>query len=344
MKILGIESSCDDTAVALLECSEQGHIIISEATASQINVHSRYGGVIPEIAGRLHAEHITPLIEQVLGKTKPDAIAVTAGPGLITGLVVGVEAARTLAALWNVPLIATNHIDGHIHAVEVGSDEQPSSPIIFPALALVVSGGHTELVFMPERGTYERIGKTKDDAVGECFDKVGKLLGLAYPGGPKISTLAEHGNRQAIDLPRPMHDQPNYDFSFSGLKTAALYYLRDHLLTTESARADFCASFEEAIADVLVHKTMRAVQEFTPTSVLLGGGVAANNHLRKRLAEQLQKQFPETILRLPLPYYTTDNGAMIAVAGYYQTQKNKTTPWQKISVSPQWHVGDIFSE
>ncbi len=384
MLVLGIESSCDDTSVALLNCSDQGHVVIAEKTASQIDIHQKYGGVVPEVAGRMHAEKIVPLIEAVLsegtrkkeqGPIKPDVIAVTAGPGLITGLLVGVEAARTLSYAWNIPLVATNHISGHIHSVEISNFQFPisnQSPITnnqlanqlitFPALALVVSGGHTELVLMKSHTEREILGRTKDDAAGECFDKVAKLLELPYPGGPKISKLAENGRIDAIDFPRPMLREKNYEFSFAGLKTSALYWLRSHSLaavqlpqlnvatgvyaqsTPEPTINDFCASFEQAITDVLVGKTMRAVEEYKPRTVILGGGVAANKKIRETLREEMGhvtekgvQQYAPTLLVPPLPY-CMDNGAMIAVAGYYEALAGHFTPWSELDVDPQWRV------
>lgn len=375
MKILGIETSCDDTSVALLDCSLNGHVVLSEKTASQIEIHKKYGGVVPEIAGRMHAETIIPLIEEVLqNQPKPDVLAVTAGPGLVTGLLVGTEAARTLSYVWGIPLIAVNHIDGHIHSVEI---EQQT--IQFPALCLVVSGGHTELVVMQDHGTYEIIGRTKDDAAGECFDKVAKLLGFDYPGGPQISKHAEGGNTEAIQFPRPMLNQAGYDFSFAGLKTSALYWLRDHTLggviarseertTWQSPRTrnqvsignkgiptlptvarddavklqDFCASFEQAIIDVLITKTFRATEKYRPKTIVLAGGVSANKKLRTTLEEMVKNNFPQTSVLLSAPGYSMDNGAMIAVAGYYKALQKKFTSWKDVRVNPNWRIDQPY--
>jgi N6-L-threonylcarbamoyladenine synthase len=356
MKILGIESSCDDTSVALVECSEHGFNVLAEKTASQIDIHKKYGGVVPEIAGREHAAAIMPVIEAVMqGQDKPDAIAVTAGPGLITGLVIGVEAAKNLAYLWNIPLIRTNHMDGHVHSVELISGQSlQKNEIQFPALCLLVSGGHTELLLSTEHGAYEKLGKTRDDAAGECFDKVAKLLGLEYPGGPKISLLAKTGQKTAIPFPRPMLKENNFDFSFAGLKTAALYWLRDNSLAPESPSffqkiitflrksrnitlPDFCASFEQAIVDVLVEKTCRAAKKYKPKTIVLGGGVSANERVRESLRTELQKIAPDSILLVPEKKYAMDNGAMIAVAGFYQ-MKNRSITWQKIQADPNWEA------
>ena len=397
MLVLGIESSCDDTSVALVDCSDRGHVIIAEKMASQIDIHTKYGGVVPEIAGRMHAEKIVPLIEEVMNEGNkeikkqgnsetvdklihPDVIAVTAGPGLITGLIVGVEAARTLSYAWNIPLIAVNHIEGHIHSVEISNNkfqissfqsgnankiQNPKSkndssapysllptPLIdFPALCLVVSGGHTELISMKDHGDYKILGSTKDDAAGECFDKVAKLLGLPYPGGPQISRLAMSGRTDAINFPRPMLKEKNFDFSFAGLKTAALYWLRDNAQTDSSTYhlpptglADFCASFEQAIVDVLVGKALRAAEEIKPKTIILAGGVAANKKLRETLGAHIQyrnsdeQPFAPIIYLLPTTSYAMDNGAMIAVAGYYHAIKKEFTDWDKITVDPNWKI------
>jgi N6-L-threonylcarbamoyladenine synthase len=373
MIILGIESSCDDTSVALVKADEGTFEILAEKTASQIEVHKKYGGVVPEIAGRCHAENISPLIEEILAdQPKPNVIAVTSGPGLITGLMVGVEAAKTLSYLWNVPIVSVNHIEGHIHSVEIQdtrykiqtNSKYPISNIPassagrqYPALALIASGGHTELILMKKQDEYERIGATKDDAAGECFDKVAKLLGFDYPGGPKISKFAETGNPNAIKFPRPMLREDNFDFSFAGLKTSALYWLRDHQLSAmqispmqqpagifgvqkeEITINDFCASFEQAIIDVLVGKTLKAVEKFQPKTVILGGGVAANKKLRETLSQSL---VPCSILHVPQLAYAMDNAAMIAIAGYYKALNKNFTPWDKLTAAPNWEISKII--
>ncbi|MEK7644317.1 MAG: tRNA (adenosine(37)-N6)-threonylcarbamoyltransferase complex transferase subunit TsaD [Patescibacteria group bacterium] len=371
MRILGIESSCDDTSVALVEVNATGFQVIKERTASQIEIHKKYGGVVPEVAGRAHAENILPVIEEVMnGQDRPDAIAVTAGPGLITGLIVGVEAAKALSYLWEVPVISVNHIEGHIHSVQitrlrpdlVGTTDgqgELKTMIEFPALCLIVSGGHTELILMADHGEYEKIGATRDDAAGECFDKIAKLLGLDYPGGPKISKLAETGRTDAILFPRPMIHEKNYDFSFSGLKTAALYWLRDHSLVAiktnflnlpagiygqlndEISANDFCASFEQAIADVLVYKTVKAMEEYRPRTVIFAGGVSANKKIQESLRKIISIEFPQINFKFPLPGYCMDNGAMIAVAGWQQLQKNGSVHWQKVVADPNWKIALI---
>jgi len=342
MIILGIESSCDDTSVALVKGTDDGFEILVEKTASQIDIHKKYGGVVPEIAGRAHAENITPLIEEIMqGRERPDAIAVTSGPGLMTGLLVGIQAAKTLSYLWDVPLVGVNHIDGHIHSVEI------DSPITLPAVALTVSGGHTELILMHGHGDYELIGKTRDDAAGEAFDKIAKLLGLDYPGGPKISAFAEKGNPNAITFTRPMLGADNFDFSFSGLKTAALYHLRDNAKKSgntyalgEKERNDFCASFQQAIVDVLTQKMLRAVKKYSPASVILAGGVSANRLLRDTIQTILTEKYPFVSFFLSPMTHAMDNAAMIAIAGYYSMKKGQDTNWRHVSADPNWKVYD----
>ena len=361
MIILGIESSCDDTSVALVKAGDDHFEILAEKTASQIEVHKKYGGVVPEIAGRCHAENITPLIEEIMnhltpnpspykgdGKILPEVIAVTSGPGLITGLLVGVEAAKSLSYLLNIPIVSVNHIEGHIHSVET------EQKIAYPALALVVSGGHTELILIEEQGVYKKIGGTKDDAAGECFDKVAKILGFDYPGGPKISKFAETGDTKAISFPRPMIHEDNFDFSFSGLKTSALYWLQKNKLAAmdiglfqkiagifgvykkESTVNDFCASFEQAIIDVLVTKTLNAVKKYQPKTVILGGGVSANKKLRETLQAEIDSLHSK--LLVPNLKYSMDNAAMIAMAGYYKAIQKDFTNWQEIKANPNWRI------
>lgn len=365
MKILGIESSCDDTSVALIKVNKNDFIVLAEKTASQIEIHKKYGGVVPEIAGRMHAEKILPVIEEVVkDQDKPDVIAVTCGPGLITGLLVGVEAAKSLSYLWNVPLVAVNHIEGHIHSVEISHEQFSISNIQYPALALIASGGHTELIWIKSKGQYKKIGATVDDAAGECFDKTAKLLNLEYPGGPKISQYAETGNNKAINFPRPMLDKNNYDFSFAGLKTSALYWLKDNKLimlnkitsnTTKSKYLndqkvfptntqenitihDFCASFEQAIIDVLVGKTLKALKKYQPKTVILGGGVSANKKLRQTLATEINKLSPKLKFLSPSLKYAMDNATMIALVGYYKALKKEYTSWQNIKANPNWEI------
>lgn len=364
MKVLAIESSCDDTSVALLNVTDKIIEILAEKTASQIDVHKKYGGIVPEIAGRKHAEQILPVVEEIIkGYKKPDVIAVTSGPGLITGLIVGVEAAKTLSYLWNVPLIGVNHIEGHIFSAKLnlqdtslrhelmpsGNKQIPNTNFQFPVLCLVASGGHTELILMEDYGIYKKIGGTRDDAAGEAFDKVAKLLGLEYPGGPKISKLALEGNPHAIAFPRPMLDSDNYDMSFAGLKTAALYWLQDNAYSNDSnsynlkpkTLQDFCASYEQAIVDVLVAKTAKAIKEFKPKLVILGGGVSANKKLRETL-EQTTKSLNLEFKTPNLPY-AMDNATMIGLAAYEKAKRNEFITWDKIQANPNWKIYNNIS-
>ncbi len=332
MNILAIESSCDDTSVALVNCSEKGTVILAEKTASQIDIHKKYGGVIPEIAGRKHAEAIFPVIEEVMNnQKKPDAIAVTSGPGLMTGLLIGVEAAKILSYLWNIPLISINHIEGHIYSTLLGEENKK---IVFPAMCLIVSGGHTELILMKDHGDYELIGKTRDDAAGEAFDKVAKLLGMDYPGGPQISKNAEKGNPTAINFPRPMIDSDDFDFSFAGLKTAVLYHMKDN---PDANVADVCASFEQAAVDVLVSKTEKAVKKYNAKTLILGGGVSANTKLKESL-QTIVDDSQISNFQFPISKYAMDNAAMIGAAAYEHAKKKNFTPWKDITADSNWKI------
>lgn len=312
MRILAIETSCDETAAAVVT---GGRTVESNVVSSQIDVHRATGGVVPEVAARLQLETIVPVVAQALEEAgtawnKIDAIAVTAGPGLVGPLIVGVETAKALALAKDKPLIPVNHLAGHLYACLAGED-----PFRFPYLGLVVSGGHTELVLMPDHHRFEPIGSTRDDAAGEAFDKVGKLLGLPYPGGPSVSTLAKQGNPKAIKFPRPMLDQDNFDFSYSGLKTDVRREVAAKRLTAKR-KADIAASFEAAAVDVLVAKTKRAAVAYGPSAVLLGGGVAANSLLREQLSETLAES--GVPLLITPPELATDNAAMIGLAAYWQ--------------------------
>ncbi len=319
MRILGIESSCDETALALIVRDADGISVEKSVLASQAKTHAKYGGVVPEVAAREHAEHIFPLLAE-MGISPDgagiDAIAVTAGPGLVPALRIGVELGKSLAWAWAKPLVPVNHLEGHIYSVWVGEGGYPE----FPALCLLVSGGHTELIFMKDHGQYELIGMTRDDAAGEAFDKVAKLLGLPYPGGPEISRLAKEGRTDAVEFPRPMIESGDFDFSFSGLKTA----VKNHVDGSPMRVADVAASFQQAVVDVLVTKTVRALAEFQPRSVILTGGVAANVQLREALAAAVQQASPETAFYAPQMSLTGDNAVMIAVAGAYRYEAGET--------------------
>lgn len=327
MYILGIESSCDESAAAVLQASGRKTSILSNVIASQIDIHAQYGGVIPEIAAREHVLNILPTIEAALkqAKIKPKdlkAIAVTQGPGLITSLLAGVETAKALSLVWNKPLIPVHHIIGHIYANFINQ----SIPPRFPMLALVVSGGHSNLIYMSEHYRFRIIGETRDDAAGEAYDKAAKMLGLDYPGGPIIAKYAqEFRNSKTLSqiiLPRPMLNSPDFDFSFSGLKTALLYQLQKDK-NWKKRRPEYCFAFEQAIIETLIHKTIKAAAKYSPKSIVLAGGVAANQALRQQLQEKITEKLPKIKLFLPELAYTTDNAAMIASAGYFRYYQKK---------------------
>ncbi|KGL37872.1 tRNA (adenosine(37)-N6)-threonylcarbamoyltransferase complex transferase subunit TsaD [Listeria newyorkensis] len=309
--ILGIESSCDETAASVVK---NGTEMLSNVIASQIESHKRFGGVVPEIASRHHVEQITIVLEEALtqaGVTMNDidAIAVTEGPGLVGALLIGVNAAKTLAFIHNKPLIGVHHIAGHIYANRFETE------MTFPLLSLVVSGGHTELVVMHEHGKFEIIGETRDDAAGEAYDKVARTLGLTYPGGVQIDRLAATGE-DTFHFPRAMMNETDYDFSFSGLKSSfinTVHNLRQKEMPINEA--DLAASFQASVVDVLVAKTIRAAKEFNVTQLLLAGGVAANQGLRERLIKETAKEIPDVQLIIPPLSLCGDNAAMIAAAG-----------------------------
>ncbi len=365
MKILAIETSCDETAIAILwaEGTEKSasFTVLGNALISQVNVHKEYGGVFPALAKREHAKNLVPILEAALeeaellhgdtqeiseemhnelaeilarepglaeaffefadehGRPEIDAIAVTRGPGLEPALWVGINFARALALLWDKPLVAVNHMEGHIlSALAYGEDETlVIKNVEMPVLALLISGGHTELVLSRSWLNYELIGQTRDDAVGEAFDKVARMLGLPYPGGPEISRLATEARSKSqisnIKLPRPMINSNTCDFSFSGLKTAALYALRGKDLTEDEKNA-FAAEFEDAVADIIVSKTRKALSDTGAQTFVIGGGVAANRYLREKLEALVLEEFPDVDLRLPELSITGDNATMIAQA------------------------------
>ncbi|WP_025026304.1 tRNA (adenosine(37)-N6)-threonylcarbamoyltransferase complex transferase subunit TsaD [Caldalkalibacillus mannanilyticus] len=317
IKILGIETSCDETSVAIVE---NGVRILSNIVSSQMEIHKRFGGVVPEVASRRHVEHITLVIEEALEEAKVtmadiDAIAVTKGPGLVGALLIGVAAAKAIAFAHGIPLIGVHHIAGHIYANRFVQE------FAFPLLTLVVSGGHTELVLMKEHGEYEILGETRDDAAGEAYDKVARALQLPYPGGPHIDRLAQQGEA-SIPFPRAWLEADTYDFSFSGLKSAVLNYVHNHEQKgTSVVIEDVAASFQQSVIDVLVGKTLRAAHEYGVKQVLLAGGVAANQALR----QQLTLACAEKSIPLVIPPFSlcTDNAAMIAGAGYISFQKGR---------------------
>lgn len=316
--IMGVESSCDETAVAIIK---NGREIAANVVASQIESHKRFGGVVPEIASRHHVEQITLVLEEAMEQaglsfSDLDAIAVTEGPGLVGALLIGVNAAKALAFAHNIPLVPVHHIAGHIYANRLVAEMK------FPLLALVVSGGHTELVYMKEHGNFEVIGETRDDAAGEAYDKVARTLHLTYPGGPQIDRLAQEG-KPVIDLPRAWLEEHSYDFSFSGLKSAVINTVHNAEQRGEKiAPEDLAASFQASVIEVLVKKAERAAAEYDVKQVLLAGGVAANKGLRAALTEAFDKKVDIELVIPPLAF-CTDNAAMIAAAGSVMFEKGK---------------------
>lgn len=319
MLCLGIETSCDETAAAVVA---GGRRVLANVVASQVDLHRRYGGVVPEVASRCHVEAVLPVIESALGQAgvRPEglaAIAVTRGPGLVGALLVGVAAAKALALAWGLPLIGVNHLEGHIYANFL-ADTDPEWPLV----CLIASGGHADLLYMAGPGQIEILGRTRDDAAGEAFDKVARAMGLGYPGGPEIARLAGNGDPTAFDLPRAFLEEGSLDFSFSGLKTAVIYLLEDcRRRGKEPDPADLAASFQQAVVDVLVEKTFLAAQERRVNQVLLAGGVAANWQLR--VAFQSRAADLGLNFRVPPPEMCTDNAAMIAAAGWHAFQRGR---------------------
>lgn len=316
--ILGIETSCDETAAAIIK---NGREIAANVVASQIDSHKRFGGVVPEIASRHHVEQITIVLEEAMKQagitySDLDAIAVTEGPGLVGALLIGVNAAKAISFAHSIPLVGVHHIAGHIYANRLVAEMK------FPLLSLVVSGGHTELVYMKEHGHFEVIGETRDDAAGEAYDKVARTLNLPYPGGPHIDRLAHEG-KPVIELPRAWLEEDSYDFSFSGLKSAVINTVHNAEQRGEKiAPEDLAASFQESVIDVLVTKTVKAAQAYDVKQVLLAGGVAANRGLRAALEEAFKKLQSIELIIPPLSL-CTDNAAMIAAAGSVLFEKGK---------------------
>lgn len=388
MRILAIETSCDETSIALIESagsSKQPEFSVrSHIVSSQAKLHAEWGGVVPNLAKREHQKNLAPILLKTLnalgitneesGETavvpnskisilnsilerepelliqfnkkiaalpKPDIdlIAVTEGPGLEPALWVGVNFARALSFWWDIPLLGINHMEGHIISALFENSEPAAyitKPIAYPAIALLVSGGHTQLVLIKKPLKYDIIGETKDDAAGEAFDKVAKMMRLPYPGGPQISKFALEGSPTAYAFPRPMMRSPDYDFSFSGLKTSVLYTIRDILAKTNKkilsvkTKRDIAASFQAAVTDVLTYKTLRAIKQYKAKSLILGGGVAVNRLLRERLQNELNSQFPNAKYYIPETRMTGDNALMIAEVAYFRAKQAKKTGWKNI--------------
>lgn len=316
-RILAIETSCDETAAAVVA---DGHDVLSSVVSSQVDLHARFGGVVPELASRAHVELLTPVVAEALVEAGLDgyglhAVAATVGPGLIGSLLVGVSAAKALALVWGVPFVGVNHLEGHLYASFL--EEPDLEP---PLVVLLVSGAHTMLVVMEGPGRYRLLGTTIDDAAGEAYDKVARFLGLGYPGGPAIDRLAMDGDPHAIPFPRAMRDE-GYDFSFSGVKTSVITYVRKH---PDVSAADVAASFQEAVVDVLVEKARRAAREVGATGICLGGGVAANSVLRERILDACIADGLRGFL--PSRAMCTDNAAMIGAAAYWRYRQDGPTP------------------
>jgi N6-L-threonylcarbamoyladenine synthase len=363
MKILSIETSCDETAVSIVEANGELESptfgVLGNALNSQIELHKEYGGVYPMLAKRKHAENLPHLLEKVLKdanmfvedpvtsydwnnvesilakeeglhaglknilqniqKPNLDVIAVTSGPGLAPALWVGISCAKALGKLWNIPVIGVNHMEGHLTSILIENSDKRAA--LFPALALLISGGHTELVEIKNWGTYKILGETRDDAVGEAFDKTARMLGLPYPGGPEISRLAEYARLNDLPhtavLPRPMINSRDLNFSFSGLKTSVLYYIRDNVKgeMSEDTRADLAREFEDAVVEVLLHKTKTAIEETGAQMLIIAGGVIANKKIRE-VFQKLEEEYPGLVVKVPTNPLSTDNALMIAAAAY----------------------------
>ncbi len=341
MRVLGIETSCDETGVAIYD-SEQG--LLGDTLYSQVKMHAEYGGVVPELASRDHVRKLIPLIRETFQQAglehgDVDAIAYTAGPGLIGALMVGASTGRALALAWDKPAIAVHHMEGHLLAPML-----EDTPPAFPFVALLVSGGHTQLVRVDGIGRYELLGESLDDAAGEAFDKAAKMLGLDYPGGPEIARLAELGDVTRFKFPRPMTDRPGLDMSFSGLKTFTLNTANDHRdeqgQIDDKTIADIACAFEQAVVDTLAIKCRRALQQTGMKQLVIAGGVSANQRLRDRLEEMVKKE--RAGLYYARPRFCTDNGAMIAFAGCQRLQAGQTSDLT-ILAQPRWPMDTLES-
>ena len=334
MLILGIETSCDETGIALYD-SNKG--LLGHTLHSQIDLHAEYGGVVPELASRDHIRYIIPLINQLLNKTSIakeaiNAIAYTAGPGLSGALLVGSTVGESLSFALGIPSIPVHHLEGHLLAPML-EDTKP----VFPFLALLVSGGHTQIIHVKQIGQYDIVGDTLDDAAGEAFDKTAQLLGLGYPGGAALSKLAASG-KPKYDLPKPMLHSKNFDFSFSGLKTAVLTLVKKQPELTDTIKANIAASFQESITEVLIYKTLKAMDSLNLNQIVVSGGVGANKQLREKLTKSSQEDNFQ--LFFPSLEFCTDNGAMIALAGYLRHSLSEKKDY-RFTVMPRWRLTEI---
>ena len=343
MKVIGIETSCDETGVAIFD-TEKG--IVAETLYSQVAVHAEYGGVVPELASRDHIRKLVPLMREVFANAglsygDIDGVAYTSGPGLIGALMVGASTGRALGMAWNVPTIGVHHMEGHLLAPLL--EENAPQP---PFVALLVSGGHTQLVNVRTLGDYQLLGESVDDAAGEAFDKVAKMLDLDYPGGPHVARLAERGQAGRFTFPRPMVDRPGLDMSFSGLKTAALYAVQDlqqasaNGQLSEQDKADICLAFELAVVDTLAIKCRRALEQTGHKTLIMAGGVSANQRLRLKLSQATAKLGAQ--VNYPRPAYCTDNGAMIAFAGALRLQAGQADDLS-LQIRPRWPLTELPS-
>ncbi len=376
MNILAIETSCDDTCVSVIKASDKKKFnfdILSNIVSSQVEVHRKWGGVYPALAKREHQNNLVSVLEKALRKArmlkksgvqfknknlkkilereerlyqelekffkkyqKPeiDLIAVTIGPGLEPCLWVGVNFAKALSCAWQIPVVPVNHIEAHILSNLVSGEK-----ISFPAISLIVSGGHTQIILVKEFGKYRILGETRDDAAGECFDKTARILGLGYPGGPEIAKMAKKGKAK---LPRPMLNTKDYDFSFSGLKTAVLYNFKKQPVKVRKSKKyiqEMCYEIQQAIIDVLIKKTIKAAKNYKAKTVILGGGVTANKELRKQLGEKIKKEMPKTKRLIPNTQLCTDNAVMAGITGYFNRMKGKAKSWQKIRAEANLRIG-----
>lgn len=362
LTILGIDTSCDDTCIAILKVKQKSGYrlsgvksfdILSNVVSSQVKLHAKYGGVWPFLAKREHQKNLPIVLKRAIKEARSpefDLVAVTIGPGLEPCLWVGVNFAKDFAKKLKLPIVLINHIEAHILANFINLKFKILDlRSIFPAICLVVSGGHTQLILMKEYGNYKILGETRDDAAGECFDKVARILGLGYPGGPAIAAEAAKfqipNSKFQIKLPRPMINQRNYDFSFAGLKTAVLYKIKDPRFKIKDKEyvQEMCREVQQAIIDVLIHKTLKAARDFRAKAIILGGGVAANEELRRQFDQNLKSGSLNLKFLVPPKNLCTDNGAMVAVAGYFNWLKGKIKNWTPTRPPPSrlWRAPEI---